>query len=331
MTRPDLPTGTVTFLFTDIEGSTRIGQSLGPAVYGAVLERHRLALRGAFEAGGGVEVGTEGDSFFVVFRDALAAVVAAIDGQRRLTAADWPPDAAVRVRMGLHSGDGIVVDGTYVGNDVNRAARIAAAAHGGQVLVSETCGALVGGALPDGLRLADLGRHRLKDLQPERLCQVEADGLPATFPPIRSLDAHPNNLPTQLTTFVGREREIAEAAALLEQTRLLSLTGPGGTGKTRLSLQLAATVAERYPDGVFFVALEPVRDPALVAPRMAAAVGISDAGARPAVEQLTEWLVGRKVLFVLDNFVIIPFEERSMERTFGDAYRAYRTRVRRWI
>ena len=297
-----LPTGTVTFLFTDIEGSTKLAQALGGSVYGELLERHRSALRTAFSAHSGVEVGTEGDSFFVVFERPAAAAAAAVDGQRRLAAEAWPEGASVRVRMGVHTGDGIIADGTYVGNDVNRAARIAAAGHGGQIVLSAPTSALVADALPEGTRLRDLGEHRLKDLRPERLCQLDVEGLVTTFPPIRSLDARPNNLPTQLTTFVGREHELAEAAALLDTTRLLTLTGPGGTGKTRLSLQLAATVADRFPDGVFFVALEPVRDPVMVVPRVASAIGILETGTRPASELVTEWLSGRQVLLVLDNF-----------------------------
>ncbi len=297
-----LPTGVVTFVFTDIEGSTRLVQQLGAQAYGELLERHRSALRDAFRACDGVEVGTEGDSVFAVFARPAAAVEAAAAGQRRLAATDWPPDAPIRVRIGLHTGEGTLVGGTYVGNDVNRAARISAAGHGGQVLLSETTSALVADELPADLGLRDLGRHRLKDLRPERLCQLLIAGLPDEFPSIRSLDVRPNNLPTQLTSFVGRRRELAEAAALLETSRLLTVTGPGGTGKTRLSLQLAAEVADRFPDGTFFVALEPVRDPALVAPRIAAAVGLVETGSRSASELLVEWLAGRRVLLVLDNF-----------------------------
>jgi predicted ATPase/class 3 adenylate cyclase len=297
-----LPTGTVAFLFTDIEGSTKLAQALGAAAYGELLERHRGLLRGAFESHGGVEVGTEGDSFFVVFDRAAAAVAAAAEGQRQLAAEAWPEATPIRVRMGVHTGEGILADGTYVGNDVNRAARIAAAGHGGQILLSAPTSELIADALPDGTRLRSLGEHRLKDLRPERLCQLDVDGLATTFPPIRSLDARPNNLPTQLTSFVGREHELREAAGLLDTTRLLTLTGPGGTGKTRLSLQLAATVAERFPDGVFFVALEPVRDPSMVVPRIASAIGLLETGTRSAMELVTEWLEGRRVLLVLDNF-----------------------------
>ena len=294
-----LPTGTVTFLFTDIEGSTRLGQELGPARYGEQLERHRELLREAFGPAGGLEVATEGDSFFVVFQSPAGAAAAAADGQRRLAAATG--EQLIRVRMGIHSGQGILADGTYVGNDVNRAARIAAAGHGGQVLVSETTSALLADALPAGTSLRALGEHRLKDLRPERLWQLVVDGLPAEFPPIRSLDARPNNLPTQLTSFVGRKRELAEAGSLLEGARLLTLTGPGGTGKTRLSLELAARAADRFADGVFFVPLEPISDAALVPATIAQVLGLPDRGGRSPVGRLIDYLHDRRVLLVLDN------------------------------
>ena len=298
-----LPTGTVTFLFTDIEGSTRLGQELGPERYGEQLERHRQLLREAFEPAGGLEVATEGDSFFVVFQSPAGAAAAAADGQRRLAAAagEQTGGQLMRVRMGIHSGQGLLADGTYVGNDVNRAARIAAAGHGGKVLVSETTSALLADALPAGASLRALGEHRLKDLRPERLWQLVVDGLAADFPPIRSLDARPNNLPNQLTSFVGRERELAEAGSLLESARLLTLTGPGGTGKTRLSLELAARAADRFPDGVFFVPLEPISEASLVPATIAQVLGLPDRGGRSPVGRLIDYLHDRRVLLVLDN------------------------------
>ena len=220
-----------------------------------------------------------------------------------LAAEPWPDDTAVRVRMGIHTGDGrLDADGSYVGADVHRAARVAAAGHGGQVLVSETTSTLVGDALPPGVTLLGLGEHRLKDLRPERICQLVIDGLRNEFPPIRSLDRRPNNLPTQLTSFVGRDAELTEAADLLKTTRLLTLTGPGGTGKTRLSLQLAADMAERFPDGIWFVALEPVRDPTLIAPTILTTVGLVESGGRSAREILVEWLAPKEALLVIDNF-----------------------------
>jgi predicted ATPase/class 3 adenylate cyclase len=297
------PTGTVTCLFSDIEGSTRLELELGSGPYRDVRERHRELLRAAFVAHDGYEQSTEGDSFFVIFRRAGDAVAAAVDGQRALGAEAWPEGADVKVRMGLHTGEIERLGGDVVGYDINRTARITAVAHGGQVLLSDATRSLVADDLRDGVRLRDLGAHRLKDLlQPEHLSQLVIDGLPESFPPIRSLDARPNNLPTQLTTFVGREHELAQAQELLRATRLLTLTGPGGTGKTRLSLQVAAAAADDYPDGVWFVALDAVRDPALVVPTIARALRLADSKARPTIEVLIEHLGAGHVLLVLDNF-----------------------------
>jgi predicted ATPase/class 3 adenylate cyclase len=298
-----LPGGTLTFLFSDIEGSTRLLDALGSEAYKRVLERQAELLRAAFAAHGGREEGTEGDSFFVVFDSAVEAVNAAVEAQRALATESWPPGVEVNVRMGLHAGEASASAAGLVGIDVHRAARIAAAAHGGQVVVSDTVRALVTPDLDPGITLRGLGNHRLKDLrEPQPLSQVVADGLRVEFPPLSSLDARPNNLPTQLTSFVGRERELAEAGALLESNRMVTLTGPGGTGKTRLSLQVAANAAERYPDGIFFVALETVREPPLVAPRIAGAIGLAEAGKRGADAVLREWLGAKRVLLVLDNF-----------------------------
>jgi predicted ATPase/class 3 adenylate cyclase len=295
--------GTRTFLFSDIEGSTRLLDELGSDAYKVVLERQAALMRAAIAAHDGHEEGTEGDSFFVVFDSAVEAVTAAVEAQRALAAESWPPGAEVNVRMGLHSGEAASSAAGLVGIDVNRAARIAAAAHGGQIVVSDAVRGLVSPGLDAGISLRGLGSHRLKDLrEPQPLSQVVADGLRMDFPPLRSLDARPNNLPTQLTSFVGRERELAEAGALLEANRLVTLTGPGGTGKTRLSLQVAANAAERYPDGIFFVGLETVREPALVASRIASAIGLSESGNRPADVVLREWLAAKHVLLVLDNF-----------------------------
>ena len=300
--RPPLPTGTVTFLFTDVEGSTRLVRELAER-WPPLLERHRSIIRAALAAHEGVEVQTEGDGFFAAFARAPAAVAATVRAQRDLAAEPWPPDAPIRVRMGLHAGEGVVdADGSYVGHDVHRAARVAGAAHGGQVLLSETVRALAGAVLPPGVALRDLGEHRLKDLRPEPLAQLVVDGLRSDFPPVRSLDARPNNLPTQVTSFVGREHELATAAGLLATTRLLTLTGPGGTGKTRLALQLAAAVADLHPDGVWFVALEPLRDPALVLPTVARTMGAVQRPAETVLEALAAAIGERRVLLVLDNF-----------------------------
>src|SRR5205809_226328 len=207
-----LPTGTVTFLFTDVEGSTRLLQELGDR-YAAVREEHEAILRRAIAEGDGVEVSTEGDSFFVAFRSPLGAVRAAMASQRGLAAHEWSHGGSVQVRMGLHTGEGVLHGPRgedYVGIDVNRAARIADAAHGGQVIVSEATRGLVEHALPEGASLRDLGEHRLKDIvHPEHLYDLVIEGLPADFPPPRTLDARPNNLPVQLTSFVGREEQMA--------------------------------------------------------------------------------------------------------------------------
>jgi predicted ATPase/class 3 adenylate cyclase len=295
--------GTLTFLFSDIEGSTRLLDELGREAYTRILERQAALQRMAFEAHGGREEGTEGDSFFVIFDSAKEALLAAIEGQRALAAEPWPPGVEVNVRMGLHAGEASGSAAGLVGLDINRAARIAAAAHGGQIVVSDAVRSLVTPSLNPGVSLRGLGRHRLKDLrEPQPLCQVVAEGLRVEFPPLRSLDARPNNLPTQLTSFVGREHELAAAGRLLEENRLVTMTGPGGTGKTRLSLQVAANAAERYPDGIFFVALETVREPPLVMSRIAAAIGLAESGARSLDEVVREWLAGKHVLLVLDNF-----------------------------
>ncbi|MGP1674178.1 MAG: adenylate/guanylate cyclase domain-containing protein, partial [Candidatus Limnocylindrales bacterium] len=199
------PTGTVTCLFSDIEGSTRIELALGTGPYREIRERQRTLLRAAFEAHRGHEQGTEGDSFFVIFRAAIDAVAAAADAQRAIAGEPWPEDGTVRVRMGLHTGEIETVGNDVIGYAINRTARIAGVAHGGQVLLSDSTRGLVADALPGGVALRDLGEHRLKDLRaPERLAQLVIDDLSADFPPLRSLDARPNNLPTQLTTFVGR-------------------------------------------------------------------------------------------------------------------------------
>ena len=293
-------------LFTDIEGSSDGVRTLGADKWEAVLERHNDIVREALAHHGGFEVRTEGDSFFAVFTSPGAAVAAAATIQRRLAETEWPHQAPVRVRMGLHTGEvrptraASGVD--YVGFEITRAARIAAAGHGGQVLVSDTTESLVRDALAPGLAFRELGEHRFKDLiRPQRLYQLLIDGLPDTFPPLRSLDATPNNLPTQTTPFIGRTRELTKAAELLKTTRLLTLTGPGGSGKTRLALHLAADLLDRYPDGVWLVELAPVTDPTAVGPTVAAAVHIGERPGRTAVDAISESLRRRRLLLLLDN------------------------------
>ncbi|HEY3211378.1 MAG TPA: adenylate/guanylate cyclase domain-containing protein [Actinomycetota bacterium] len=298
----ELPTGTVTFLFTDIEGSTRLLQDLGDR-YAAVRDGHAAIVRRAIGEGDGVEVSTGGDSFFVAFPSPVGAVRAAVVAQRGLAARDWSPGLPVRVRMGLHTGEGVLSGDDYVGIDVNRAARIADAAHGGQVIISEATRGLVEHVLPEGVSLRDLGDHRLKDiLHPEHLYDLVIEGLPADFPPPRTLDARPNNLPLQLTSFVGREEEMAEVRRLLGRTRLLTLTGAGGTGKTRLALQVAAEILTEYGDGSFFVDLSSVTDPGLVPSAVARTLGVQEVAGRPILEVVKDHLRDKELLLVVDNF-----------------------------
>jgi predicted ATPase/class 3 adenylate cyclase len=297
-----LPTGTVTFLFTDIEGSTGLLQTLGDR-YAAVLDEHAAILRRAVADDGGVEVSTHGDAFFVVFRSPVAAVRAAVAAQQGLAARDWSPGPPPRVRMGVHTGEGTLGGDDYAGIDVHRAARIAEAAHGGQIIVSDATRGLVHRALPAGASLRDLGAHRLRGVaEPERLHELVVEGLGSDFPPPRTLDARPSNLPLQLTSFVGREEQIAEVERLLDRTRLLTLTGPGGSGKSRLALRVAADLLSRYRDGAFFVDLSSVTDPALVPAAVATALGVREAAGRPILEEVKDHLRHRQLLQLVDNF-----------------------------
>jgi predicted ATPase/class 3 adenylate cyclase len=295
------PTGTVTFLFSDIEGSTRILEALGPR-YGDALGRHRTILRAAFAANGGIERGTEGDSFFVAFPDAAGAIAAAADATRGLAATTWPDGATIRVRVGLHTGQGRLVDDDYVGIDVHRAARIAAAGHGGQVLLSESTRILVERSLPSGVQIRDMGEHRLKDLPAaEHLYQLVIEGQPADFPPLRSLEPSVRNLPAQLPTIVGRERDVEAVAELLEQSPIVTVTGPGGTGKTRLVQEVARTSIGSGPIDVVFVPLAALTDAALIPVEILRALGMDVAAARDPVERLVEALLARRTRLVLDN------------------------------
>jgi predicted ATPase/class 3 adenylate cyclase len=297
-----LPTGTVTFFFTDIEGSTRLLQELGASRYAMLQAEYRQLLRAAMTAHGGHEVDSQGDSSFSVFAIASSAVAAAVAAQRAMAAHPWPAGTMVRIRMGLHSGTAQVAGERYIGLDVHRAARIAAAGHGGQVLLSLTTRDLVEHELPAGAALRDLGAHRLKDLQrPEHLSQVVLSDRPNDFPPLNTLDAHPHNLPVQLTSFVGRARELAELKPLLLTSRLLTITGPGGTGKTRLALSLAADVVELFADGVWLVELAPLADPTLVPHSVAAMLGVREQPGRPILDTLVDYLRPKDLLLVLDN------------------------------
>lgn len=299
---PALPVGTVTFLFSDIEGSTLLVAALGGG-FTAVLERHQAILRQAFEANGGVEVATEGDSFFVVFSSAAGAIAGAVAAQQALAAEPWGSEVGkLQVRMGLHTGEGTLGGDNYAGMDVHRAARIAAAAHGGQVLISATTRSLTEASLPLGVQLRDLGSFRLKDLaQPERLVQLVIGGLGDTFPAPRTLET-PTNLPPQVTSFIGRAKEVAEISELIGRHRLVTLTGPGGTGKTRLSLRVADSLRDAYPNGVFFVELATIMDPALIPATITQAIGLREDPGRPVIESLEAHLRDLRLLLILDNF-----------------------------
>jgi predicted ATPase/class 3 adenylate cyclase len=280
-----LPTGTVTFLFTDVEGSTTLLQTLGDAAYAEVLAEHHALLRSAFAAHGGIEVDTQGDAFFCVFASAGDAVACACAAQERLAA------ARMRVRMGVHSGEAIVADDQYVGLEVHRAARIAAAGHGGQILVSATT---VGQLEPKSFALQDLGEHRLKDLStPLRIYQIGD----APFPALKTL--HRTNLPTPATPFLGRRRDLETVRSAAHRSRLVTLTGPGGTGKTRLALHVSGELADEFPGGVFWVPLAALREPALVPAAAAAALGVRET-ADDIVDAIAS-AVSTPALLLLDN------------------------------
>jgi predicted ATPase/class 3 adenylate cyclase len=296
-----LPAGTVTFLFTDLEGSTRLLEA-HPHAYQDAVARHHALLRGAVEAHGGAVFETVGDAVYAAFARPTDAVAAALAGQVALHREAWGAVGELRVRMGLHTGEVERQGAHYFGAPLYRGARLTATAHGGQVVLSEATAALVREALPPGAGLRDLGAHRLKDLQqPERVAQLTHPALPAAFPPLRSLDARPHNLPLQLTSFVGRERELGEVARRLGAVRLLTLTGAGGVGKTRLALQTAAGLVEAHPDGVWLVELAPLADPALVPQAVAAAVGVREEPGRPLVATLADALRPKHLLLLLDN------------------------------
>jgi predicted ATPase/class 3 adenylate cyclase len=293
----ELPTGTVTFLFTDIEGSTRFLQELGSDAYARLQDRHADIIRRAIREGSGVEVRTEGDAFFVAFPTPAGALRAAVTAQRGLA------DAEVRVRMGLHTGEGRLGGDDYLGIDPNRAARIAAAGHGGQVLLSDATRSLVEHDLPQGVAVRDLGDHRLKDIaHPEHLFDLVIAGLPSDFPVPRTLDARPNNLPLQLSSFVGRDAEIEETVRLLGDHRLVTLTGPGGTGKTRLAVAVASELLPSFPDGAFFVDLAPIADPGQVCPAICEVLGVREEPGSDLIDTLVNRLAGKGLLLVLDNF-----------------------------
>jgi predicted ATPase/class 3 adenylate cyclase len=297
----DLPSGTVTFLFTDIEGSTRLLHQLGDEGYGEALGEHRRRLRDAFARNGGVEVDTQGDAFFVAFVTAQDALAAATEAHEALHG------GAVRVRMGVHTGTPLLTDGGYVGADLHRAARIAAAAHGGQTVVSASTAELA-----RGIKLLDLGMHRFKDLaSEERVFQLGS----GDFPPLKSL--YRTNLPVPATPFLGRRSEVREVVDLVTRrdVRLVTLTGPGGTGKTRLALQAVADAADEFPDGLWWVPLATLRDPALVPATTARALGVAEQGGRDVGELVAAATAGKRVLLLYDNAEhLLPDVTKSIGR-----------------
>lgn len=297
----ELPVGTVTFLFTDIEGSAKLWEQYPEAMSRALAE-HNALLRRVIEAHRGYIFKLWGDAVYAAFDTALDALTAAIEAQRELVRHSWGELGTLRVRMALHTGAAEARDGDYFGPTLNRCARLLSAAHGGQILLSAATEELVRDALPQGVSLRSLGQHRLKDLQrPEHVFQVVHPELLTEFSSLRTLNAVPNNLPIQLTSFIGREREMKEIKELLQQTRLLTLTGSGGCGKTRLALQVAADLLEDYPDGVWFIDLSVLTDPALVPSTAAATLGIHEEPGRPALTTLAEALKSRTLLLILDN------------------------------
>jgi predicted ATPase/class 3 adenylate cyclase len=302
---PNLPSGTVTFLFTDIEGSTALWERDRQAMT-AVVARHMTLLAAAIHAHGGVHFKTVGDAIQAAFPTAPAAIAASLDAQRALLAEDWGEIGPLRVRMAVHAGEADPDErGDYLTAPLNRLSRLLSTGHGGQILLTQTVQQLSRGALPAGADLRDLGEHRLRDLlEPEHVYQLLHPDVPATFAPLNSLDTRPHNLPRQSTPFLGREQQVGEIVALLrrEDVHLVTLIGPGGTGKTRLALQAAAEMLDEFIDGVVFVPLAPLADARLVLAAIANALGLREEGGQPLADRLPNYLATKTLLLVLDNF-----------------------------
>jgi len=296
-----LPTGTVTFLFSDIEGSTQRWETHREAMKAAV-SRHEHLMRAAIARCGGYVFKTMGDAFCCAFPTAPQAVNAAIEAQRALAKEDFSSVGGLQVRMGLHTGYAEERNGDYFGPAVNRVARLMSVGHGGQVLLSGVTRELAHAELPDGCTLVNLGSHRLKDLtEAEQVWQVTIAGLSSEFPPLKSLDTLPNNLPIQRTTFVGRDHDVAEVKGLLSRHRLLTLVGSGGVGKTRIALQVGADLLDHFPDGVWFAHFAPISDPELVSSVIAQALGMSQKEDQRVDESIPTWLKRKKLVLILDN------------------------------
>ena len=313
----DRPVGTVTFLFTDIEGSTRLLRDLGAERYRQVLNEHRRLLRRALTTHGGYEVDTQGDAFLVAFDRPRAGVEAAADAQRAFADHAWPNGRDLRVRMGVHTCEATATTEGYVGIGIHRGRRICEAAHGGQVLVSHITRDLLE-ADEHGLMFLDLGEHRLKDLtEPQRLFQLLLQDLPGQFPPLRTLGNRPTNLPVQATPLVGRDREVGDVIELLRRpdVRAVTLTGPGGIGKTRLALQAAAELLEDFPNGVHFVTVAAITDPNLVLPAIAQTLGVNET----AGQELSAYLETKDLLLVVDSLEQVIDAALLLARALADA------------
>ncbi len=299
----DLPSGTVTFLLTDIEGSTKLWEAY-PQAMKAALEKHDALITRAVESNGGHVIKSTGDGIHAVFDSPTDALSATIQAQQALQAEPWDEikPGKLKVRMGVHSGEAQLRAGDYFGESLNRTARLMSVGHGEQILVSSVSVQLLQERLPTDAALRDLGEHRLKDLvKPEHVYQVIHPALPSSFPPLQSMDLLPNNLPIQLTSFIGRQGELSAAMRQLSSTRLLTLTGPGGTGKTRFALQLAADLAGTFPDGVWFVELAPLADGALLAQSIASVLGVREQMGMPLMDILINYLRAKRILLLLDS------------------------------
>ena len=297
----DVLSAVSTFLFTDIEGSTRLWEEhadrMGPA-----LAQHDRLLRASVDAHGGSVIKTTGDGMLAVFADAVAAIDAAVAAQRALRDATWGETGPLRVRMALHAGTAEARDGDFFGPALNRVARILAIAHGGQIICSAVAAVLARDGLPASVDLVDLGSHRLRDIdRPEQIYQVVVDDLDRGFPPLRSLSTRRSNLPVQLTSFVGRDKELDEVATLIERHRLVTLIGTGGTGKTRLMLEAAGRLIDRYADGVWVAELAPLGDASQIPSEVARALGSPEVPGVPALATVTAFVAEKDLLLLLDN------------------------------
>jgi predicted ATPase/class 3 adenylate cyclase len=309
-----------TFLITDIEGSTRLWEEHAAGM-GPALAQHDRLLRAAIEGGGGTVIKTTGDGMLAVFADPVAGVDAALTAQRALRGEPWGDTGPLRVRMALHSGQAEARDGDYFGPALNRVARILAIAHGGQIVCSAVAAVLAGDRLPRSIELIDLGSHRLRDIdRPEQVFQVVAADLPRVFPPLRSLSTHRSNLPVLLTSFVGRDRELTEVATLLDRHRLVTLIGTGGTGKTRLMLEAAGRLIDRFSDGVWLAELAPLGDPAQIPSEVARALGSPEIPGIPAAATVTAFVADKDLLLLLDNAEhLVDGTARFAERLLASA------------